>query len=255
MTKSLHHIRSGHGQALVLLHPIGLDLTFWKSVAAALSKEYSVVAVDLRGHGDSPAAIRGYALADYADDVSRLIDELSIGPVALLGLSVGGMIAQALTLRRPELVSRLVLCGCPSRFPDEARGQIMERGALAEREGMRAVVEATLGRWFTRQFIERGGSEETRRRLNSDDIAGWASGWRAISTLDTHAHLKNIAVPTLCIAGELDEAVPPVAVETLSFAIPNSRYEIIKDAPHMMQIEQPDRFLTAVRTFLGAGAM
>jgi 3-oxoadipate enol-lactonase len=255
MTKSLHFIQSGHGQTLVLLHPIGLDHTFWGPVTAALSDDHSVVSVDLRGHGDSPASVRGYALADYADDVSHLIDELSIGPVALVGLSFGGMIAQVLTLRRPELVARLVLCGCPSRFPDEARGQIMERGALAEREGMQAVVEATLGRWFTREFIERGGAEETRRRLNDDDVAGWADGWRAISALDAHAHLEEIAVPTLCIAGELDEAVPPAAVEALASAIPKSRYQVLKDAPHMMQIEQPDLFAAAVRAFIGAQTM
>jgi 3-oxoadipate enol-lactonase len=237
------------------LHPIGLDHTFWGPLTAVLSDVYSVVALDLRGHGDSPGAVRGYALANYADDVSRLIDELSIAPVALLGLSFGGMIAQTLALRRPELVSRLVLCGCPSRFPDEARSQIKERGTLAEREGMQPIVEATLARWFTRKFIERGGAEETRRRLVSDDTAGWVNGWSAISALDTHAHLKHIAIPTLCVAGELDEAVPPAAVETLASAIPNSRYRILKDAPHMMQIEMGHRFADAVRTFLGVEAM
>jgi 3-oxoadipate enol-lactonase len=250
MMDSLCCVRSGSGKPVVLLHPIGLDNSFWGSLIATLSDGYSVVALDLRGHGKSPEPIREYTLVDYAADVTGFIKAHSIQPAILIGLSFGGMIAQTLALNYPELVSSLVLCGCPSRFPDEARPQVAERGMLAEREGMQAVVDATLKRWFTASFIEEGRTESVRQRLLMNNPLGWTTGWQAISALNTHDGLGGIQIPTLCLAGELDQAVPPTVVEELARAIPNSRFEVLKDTPHMMQIKRPAHFAAAIRAFL-----
>jgi 3-oxoadipate enol-lactonase len=242
----LHHVRTGTGPWAVLLHPIGLDLTFWRATADALASSRSVVAVDLPGHGLSPAAQAGATVADYADDVARLLRAIGVERAEVVGLSFGGMIAQELALRHPDLVSCLVPCGCPSRFADDIRPNIAERGAAAERGGMAAVLEPTLARWFTPDFLAAGEAEPVRRRLLSDDVGGWAHGWRAIAGLDTHSRLAGLRVPAICIAGARDEAVPPRLVEEMAAAIPGAEFRVVPGAPHMMHVEGRDAFLSVL---------
>ena len=112
MTLNLHCAVSGNGPDLVLLHPVGLDHTFWESLAAAASRDHRVLRVDLRGHGRSPAAERGTSVEDYADDVHAAIGQHCRGAATVLGLSFGGMLAQVLALRHSNAVAALVLCGC-----------------------------------------------------------------------------------------------------------------------------------------------
>jgi 3-oxoadipate enol-lactonase len=246
----LHHLTQGAGPPVVLLHPVGLDLTFWRPVAERLVHRFTVYAFDQKGHGLSPPVPQGHCLADYVDDTARSLQALIHKRVTVLGSSFGGMLAQPLTLRHPSLVSRLVLCGCPCTFSNSLRPQIAERGAAAERGGMKAVIEATLLRWFNRAFIDAGGAEAVRQRLLSDDVSGWATGWRAISELDNASGLKTLSIPALCVAGEHDEAVPPAAVERLAAQIPASRYVVVPVASHMMHIENMDGFTNAIWEFL-----
>lgn len=242
----------GRGPRLVLLHPVGLDLACWDDVAAILTRSYTVLRLDLPGHGASPPAVKGATLADYADDVHGLLIARGFAPAAVVGLSFGGMIAQVLTVRHPADVDRLVVCGCPSTLPDAARKMMAERADRSEITGMAGVIEETLQRWFTPAFIAAGGAEPTRRRLLADDVHGWSAGWRAISGLDIQPHLHQIAVPALCIAGELDPASPPAALAAIAERIPGAGLTVLAGAPHMMQIERPREFADTVAGFLAA---
>ncbi|MBP5856844.1 alpha/beta fold hydrolase [Marivibrio halodurans] len=243
----------GGGVPLVLLHAIGLDHESWRDVQEALAPGHRVIAVDQRGHGGSPGVVGEPSLADYADDTARLIESLDLGPVIVVGLSFGGMIAQHLTIRRPDLVSRLVLCGCPGRFPDDIRPALAARGEDARRGGMGGVVEPTLERWFTPEFLASGGAERVRRRLLSDDVSGWAAGWRAISNHDAQEALMGVGCETLCVAGALDKATPPAMVRALADAIPRARYAEIPGAPHIMHLERHDAFVRVIGDFVDKG--
>ena len=246
----LHHRIEGSGRRLLILHPVGLDLTFFDPVAAILGRDHRVLRVDLRGHGRSPAAPPGTSLDDYVLDVHRLVEEQAFAPTAVLGVSFGGMIAQLLAVQHPGDVDALVACACPCAIPPEGRAVTEGRAAAAERGGMEAVLDATMERWFTEPFRARGGTAPTRARLLSDDVASWAAAWRAIATLDVAPRLHEIRVPTLCVAGEHDRAAPPEVLASIAERIPGARTVVMSGAPHMLTIEQPEAFATLVRGFL-----
>lgn len=250
-TVRLHGRMEGSGPMVVLLHPVGLDGTFWGGLPAALAPQRRVLSLDLAGHGGSPATARPRPIETYADDVAAAIREAGGGPAAVVGLSFGGMVAQMVAIRHPELVSALLPCGCGGTFAAEIRPMLRERGLMAERDGMQAVLEATIERWFNPEFRADAAVERVRQRLLSDDVAGWSAGWHAIAGLDATPHLGGIRVPTLVIAGEKDAATPPAAAEaTIAKAVPGARLTVLPGAPHMMQIETGQAFTEAVAGFL-----
>ena len=246
----LHVQRSGTGSPLILLHPVGLDGTFWDGLIGPLSRRCQVLAVDTAGHGASADPTRPGRMAERVTDVIDLILQEKCGPAVLIGVSFGGMIAQNVALARPDLVSGLVLAGCPGRIPAEAREAILARGAEAERDGMPAVVEATLQRWFTPSFLSTEEVAGVRRRLLEDLPSNWAASWEAIAEHDALERLGSFAGKALVIAGEADAATPLPAKQALAAAIPGARLVVLRNAPHMMQIEQPEAFLGAVESFL-----
>jgi 3-oxoadipate enol-lactonase len=248
---TLHCEVAGTGPDLVLLHPVGLDHTSWEALTSAAARTHRVVAVDLRGHGRSPPADRSTSLDDFTDDIHAAIGKHCEGAATVVGLSFGGMLAQMLALRHPGDVGALVLCGCPGGFPDQARPVLRERGLVAEREGMEAIIAPTIERWFTAPFRADPAVERVRQRLRANDVASWSAGWHAISTFDALPRLGEIAVPTLVIAGEVDAATPIAAATTLAQAIPGARLRVLPAAPHMMQIERAADYNAAVLQFLG----
>lgn len=249
----LHHTVEGQGPDLVLLHPAGLDGRSWDAVAGLLGGRFRLLRIDLRGHGGSPPCSPGMSLRDHAGDVAHTMAEVGFRSAAVCGLSVGGMLAQALALDHPHRVSRLIVAGCPCTLPDAARPMMAARGAAALAGGMQAVVEDTLKRWFTQRFLESGGAEAVRQRLLTDDPQGWNGIWQAISGLDFADELHRISMPTLCIAGELDPAAPPAALQAIAERISGAQLLVIADAPHIMQVETPAAFAAEITRFLLAG--
>ena len=250
-TAPLHGADDGSGTPVLLLHPVGLDHRCWDAVVLRLPTGYRVLRPDLPGHGHSPALSGTPDLAAYAAAVAEWCHGRQAIPAVVVGLSFGGMIAQTLALEHAGMVQALVVAGCPAGFPDPAvRAAIDDRGQAALAGGMAAILEPTLDRWFTPGFRASGGDAPTRARLLSDDAAGWAAAWRAISGLDLAHRLPEIGVPTLCIAGESDAAAPPPLLQGIADAIPGARMAILPRAPHMMQIETPDAFAARLSEFL-----
>jgi 3-oxoadipate enol-lactonase len=245
----LHHRLDGAGPRVVLLHPVGLDHTFFDTLAADLSEHFLVLRVDLRGHGRSPME-PVTSLDDYADDVHALLRRLDWTATAMIGFSFGGMLTQIFALRYPSLITALVIAAAPATLSAELRPLIAERGALAEREGMIAVLEPTLARWFTASFREQGGDRPVRQRLLSNDVSAWSAAWRAMADIDTAPRLSSIEFPTLCLAGEQDVSVPPHVVEAISMQIPGAEFKVIPSTPHMLFIERPAPVHAVISGFL-----
>lgn len=235
---------------MVLLHPVGLDGSFWGGLVARCAVDHTVVSVDIRGHGSSPEAERPGHMDARVAEIANLIAKLDGGPAILLGVSFGGMIAQNVAIAHPQSVSGLVLAACPGRIPEAGRAGILQRAADAEAGGMEAVVDTTLQRWFTPGYQSSAAVQAVRQRLLSDSVSGFAAAWEAVAEHDALDDLRNVDVPALVVAGEADEATPLDAKRALAEAIPGARLEIMEGAPHMMQIECADRFADIVRGFL-----
>lgn len=246
----LNYVVEGSGPRVSLLHPIGLDHSSWRAVIDLLKHDYTVIAIDAPGHGASPLLPGEPGLKDYAGAIHETLAANGLLPTSLVGLSFGGMLTQHLATAYPEDFPRIAIAGCTVDFPEQVRSLLVERGQSALEGGMASVIEATMSRWFTAPFLESPEAQAVRKHLEGIDPAGWAAGWTAISKHDCASDLASLACPALCIAGELDLAAPPDALKRMASIIPDARFLIIEKAPHMMQIETPDRMAAAIRAIL-----
>jgi 3-oxoadipate enol-lactonase len=246
----LNYQLDGQGPAVLLLHPVGLDLTWWEPQVEALRSEFQVLRMDFRGHGKSAIALPPYTLAQFAADARALLGTLHIGPAHVIGLSLGGMVAQVLALEYPTEVRSLVLSNTLCTLPAEAREAMRVRGEAAEQGGMAAVIEPTIERWFTRGFLDSPLVARCRQHLLAHDVGAWASTWRAIADLDTLPRLGEIHVPTLVTTGDADVSTPVAAAQLIANRIPGAVLKVIAGAPHMAPYEKPEVFNPLLVEFL-----
>lgn len=257
-TPALHYSvrepRSGKAPRLtvVLSHALGCDLSMWDALATQLARDCRVIGYDHRGHGSSEAPAGLYAMAELADDAARLLRELDTGPVVWIGLSMGGMVGQELALRHPSLVRGLVLANTTSGYPEAARALWEQRIATVREQGIEAIADAVMGRYFHEGFRARQAAtvERFRRRLVSTDPVGYVGCCNAVGGVDTTGRLSQIAVPVLVIAGELDQGTPVAMSQAMAEAIPGVRMVVLPEASHLGAIEQPDAFAENVVRFL-----
>lgn len=247
----LNYQSSGRGKPLVLLHPIGVDSHFWDPVSQQLAERYSLLAIDLPGHGASEAPKGDFTLKSVADIVATLIAGLCDDKVVLVGCSMGGMIAQELAIARPDLVRAMVLSNSAHTLSDAARTGIVERAREALK-GMSAVADTTIDRWFSPAFRSAHPDvvEAVRQHLAKIDPSVHARSWMAIAQLDTAPRLASVDVPTLVATGELDVSTPPEVAAAIAKSIPNSILKIAADAGHLLPIEQPVLFACWIDKFV-----
>ena len=237
---------------VTLSHSLAARLEMWEPQVKALAGRWRVLRYDTRGHGGSDAPAGAYTLDQLAADARALLGVLGISKTHWVGLSMGGMIGQALALQTPELFASLVLCDTTSRVPAEAKPQWEERIRTASAQGMEPLVEPTLGRWFTPAFRDRQSAvlDRVRAMIRSTNATGYVGCCRAIAALDLTDRLGAIKLPTLIIVGEEDPGTPVAHARVLHERIKGSELVILKFASHLSNLEQPDAFSRAVTDFL-----
>lgn len=246
----LHYELAGEGPAVLLLHPVGLDLSWWEPQVEALRSEFQVLRLDFRGHGESALAPPPYTIVDFADDAHAFLQALEINAAHVIGLSLGGMVAQELALGYPAAVRSLILTNTLCTLPTQARQAMRARGEAAKQGGMAAVVKPTLERWFTPGFIRSPLVARCRERLLANDVDAWAATWNAIADLDTLPRLSGIHVPTLVTTGDADVSTPVSAAQVIADHIEGATLRVMAGAPHMAPYERPDLFNPLVLEFL-----
>jgi 3-oxoadipate enol-lactonase len=252
---AVFHRESGAGRPVVLVHAIGCDHRMWESLERSLAPARRVIALDARGHGRSPVPPRPYSLDALADDVAALLDRLRIERADFVGLSMGGMVGQALALRHPARLGRLVIACSTSSYGPEGRANWEARIRTVEQGGLEAIRDMVAARYFSDAF--RAAHPEVVKavmdRFVQTPREGYLGCCDAIADLDFSKDLGRIAAPTLVIAGELDAGTPPAMSEAIARGIPGARLVVIPGAAHLAAVEMPQRFDAAVRDFL-AGA-
>jgi pimeloyl-ACP methyl ester carboxylesterase len=224
---------------LVLLTPIGLDDGSWRDVELPPA---DLVTHVFPGFGGRPRRVPPPDMAQLADEVVEAYEE----PLDLVGVSMGGMVAQNIAVRHPGRVNSL-LTACTGAAADPAT--MHDRAAKVESAGMAGVLDTTLERWFTAEALSRqpepAGVVYARETLLALDPVAFADGWRAIATHDVRGGLPDVRVPTTCIAGDADAASPVARGEEIARLVPNCRFVILA-GPHMMHLENPAGFAAAL---------
>lgn len=238
-------------EVVVLIHALGTNHRMWDRQVEVLKPRFRVLRYDVRGHGQTDKPPGPYSLELFAQDLAALLDGLGIPAAHLVGLSMGGMIAQTFALNYPGRVKSLVLADTSSRYPPESRRQFEERAAIAEAQGMGPLVEPALERWFSPEFHRAHPEvvEKYRQMLLANDPKAYAAATRAIAQLDLTSRLGAIKVPTLVIVGADDPGTPPAMAREIAAAIPGARLEVLPGR-HMTQEESAEAFNRLLLEFL-----
>lgn len=237
---------------LVLSHSLACSVRMWDPQIAALKDRYRILAYDTRGHGGTQATKGAYTLELLADDLHALLGHLKINSVHFCGLSMGGMIGQTFTLKYPGIFKSLTLADTSSRFSAEAAPQWAERIKIVEEKGMAPIVEPTLQRWFTEPFRKSSPASVAAigKLIASTTVAGYVGCCHAIPKINLTARLKEIKCPVLVLCGDQDPGTPPAMSEEIQRSAPGSKLVMIKQAAHLSNVEQPERFTKALSDFL-----
>jgi 3-oxoadipate enol-lactonase len=235
---------------------LGTTLEMWDGVAPALADRFRLLRYDTRGHGRSGPGKGPAGIDAFAADLGGLLTALGIERAHIVGLSLGGMVAQALGIGRPERVASLSLLATAPHLPP-ADNWLM-RAKTVRAQGMQGIAEAVLGRWFSAGFADAEPAlhREWRGRLLGANAEGYASACEAIGALDMRASLKSILAPTLVVAGR-DDPVTTVAMgEALAAAIPGANLVVVERAAHLLAVERPLEVAEILAGFIGglAGA-
>ena len=236
---------------VAMSHSLAANVGMWEDQMPILG-EYRVLRYDTRGHGGTDAPEGDYTLDQLADDLFALLDALAIDRAHFVGLSMGGMIGQTAALKDPSRFLSLSLCDTSSRVPGEGRALWSERMETARSQGMEALVESTIDRWFSRTFQieEPDRVERVREMIRTTPVAGYCGCCAAIRELDLTDRISAIRLPTLLIVGEDDPGTPVAAHEVIRDRIEGSRLVVIKDALHFSNVEQTDLFNDTLAAFL-----
>ncbi len=237
---------------LTLSHSLACSVRMWDPQIAAFKDRYRILAFDTRGHGASAAPKGAYTLEALADDLKGLLDQLGVKRTHFAGLSMGGMIGQTFALKYPGVLQSLVLADTTSRFPPEAGPIWAERIRVAESQGLKALVQPTLERWFTEAF--RKAKPEVVKGVGaliaSTPVAGYVGCSHAIPKINLTGQLKGIKCPVLVICGEQDAGTPPAMAREIHDNAPGSKLVMIPQAAHLSNLEQPQVFTQAMEKFL-----
>jgi 3-oxoadipate enol-lactonase len=236
--------------ALVLLHSIGTNLHVWDGPAELLASRHRLIRVDMRGHGLTTVTQGATTITAMADDVLAALDALGIDDAHLAGLSLGGMVAQALAAQAPERVLSLIAVDTAMAIPPPELWH--QRAATVRAGGMVAIVDSVIPRWITPAFMDDPEAAGLRRMLLRTDPEGYAAAAEAIAAADLTASTSALRLPALVLVGDQDIATPVSAATALRDAIAGSRLEVIANASHICTAERPADVAGAIARFVSS---
>ncbi|MAM24474.1 MAG: 3-oxoadipate enol-lactonase [Rhodobacteraceae bacterium] len=246
----LHYRDEGprDGPPVVFANSLGTDMRLWDPVLPHLPEGLRIIRYDKRGHGLSSCPPAPYAMGALITDVERLLDHLEVRECVFVGLSIGGMIAQGLAVKRLDIVRALVLSNTGSKIG--TRAIWAERIDTVLRDGIETLADAVMERWFSKEFRDTPELELWRNMLVRQEPQGYAGCSAAISHTDFMTPTSGLRLPALGIAGTEDGSTPPDLVRETVELIPASKFALIRKAGHLPCVEQPEEYGRILTDFL-----
>jgi 3-oxoadipate enol-lactonase len=247
----IHYRLDGPANAPVLafVNSLGTDHRIWDSVAASLAPRFRLLRYDMRGHGLSDAPPGVYSLDEHVADLAGLLDAAGIGRMVLIGVSVGGLIAQGFALAHPDRLAGLVLLDTAARIGDAELWQA--RADHVREAGMAAIAGPVLDRWFDARYREQHPDDFAgwRLMLERSPVDGYAGTCATLRDTDLRGSVGNIRLNTLVAAGATDVSTPPELVRGTAALLPKARFALIPGAGHLPNIEAPDALLAVFEDY------
>lgn len=236
------------GPAVVMLHALGTDRTIWDGVCDRLPANLRLVRPDMRGHGGSDIGHPPYAMGKLVGDVEALMQDLDLRDAVVIGLSIGGVIAQGLAVKRLDLVRGLVLSNTAARIGTPENWA--ERMETVKIGGIAAIKAGTLARWFSPRSNAPEAEARAAALLDAAHADGWLGCAAALSGTDMMTPTSGLRLPAQGIAGSEDGSTPPDMLRETMDLIPGSRFELIQGAGHLSCLDSPDAYAKVLMGFL-----
>ncbi|WP_163269476.1 alpha/beta fold hydrolase [Chelativorans alearense] len=237
------------GGRILLVHPLALDGSLWKPVAARLAAaRMDIIAPDCRGHGRSERSPGPYSVEQFADDLTDLMDHAGWANAIVAGCSMGGCVAQAFAGAYPQRLQGLVLVDTTSWYGPNAQASWAKRATKARTEGLASMSGFQTTRWFSEAYR----ADHPKRVAEVVDIfianklECYAASCAMLGAADLRSVLSRIRVPVQVVVGEDDYATPVAASEYLAREIPGARLIILPHARHLTLVERPDNIAAAI---------
>jgi 3-oxoadipate enol-lactonase len=237
---------------LVLSNSLATNLAMWDDQARELGRALRVLRYDQRGHGATEAPAGRYTFELLIADALALMDVLAIRKAHFGGLSMGGATALGLAQKHPDRLDRVIVCDSPCQSTPTSSQQWEERIVVAQKQGMDALVEPTLARWFPSEVMKANPPhlDKVRQMIRTTPVNGFIGCAAALADHNYAAAVATVTQPVLFMVGEKDAAAPPM--RKLNEALPGSRYVELPGAGHISNLDQPEAFTRAVKDFLAA---
>ncbi len=238
------------GAPVVFANSLGTDLRLWDKVVPHLPPGLRIIRYDMRGHGLSDAPTPPYSMGALVRDLERLLDHLGVREAVLVGLSIGGMVAQGLAVKRLDQIRALVLSNTAAKIGTAEMWQ--QRIATVNKHGIEALADAVMQRWFPAEFRDGAEAAGWRHMLTRTTLAGYAGCSAAIAGTDFFASTATLRLPAMGIAGTEDGSTPPDLVRETIDLIPGSRLALIRRSGHLPCVDQPEAYAALLSDFLGS---
>lgn len=236
------------GAPVVFANSLGTDMRLWDPILPLLPAGLRILRYDKRGHGLSTCPTGPYSMGALVTDVEKLMDKHGFRDAFFVGLSVGGLIAQGLAVKRLDLMRAMVLSNTGAKIGTKEIWD--DRIAGVKSGGIEALGDATMERWFSKAFRDTPGLELWRNMLVRQQDDGYAGCSAAISGSDFYATTATLRLPTLGIAGSEDGATPPDLVRETVDLVPGSKFHLIQRAGHLPCVEQPEEYARVITDFM-----
>jgi 3-oxoadipate enol-lactonase len=239
---------------LIFSNSLATNLAMWDRQARGLARSHRVLRYDQRGHGATEATPGRYTFELLIADAIALMDALGIAKTSFAGLSIGGATALGLAQKHPERLDRVIVCDSPCQSTPTTAQQWEERIAVAEQQGMDALVEPTMARWFPPEIIKGNPPylDQVRQMVRTTPVQGFIGCAAALADHNFAATASTVTRPVLFMVGEKD-GVTPAAMRKMHEALPGSLYVELPGAGHISNLDRPQAFNRAIEDFLAAG--